>query len=144
MRIALASDHAGFSLKERLRSKLEADGYDILDCGTFSDERADYPDWGRKAAAEVGKKRADLAIVVCGSGIGMCMVANKVRGVRAAVLRDAEDARFSREHNDANVACLGERVTDPAVALQLIELFLKTPFAGGRHESRVAKIEPQE
>lgn len=140
MRITLASDHAGFTLKETIRKHLIDAGYDVIDCGTASAERVDYPDFGIKAAQAVSEGTSGRAILVCGSGIGMCMVANKMKGVRAAVLRDEMDATLSRQHNDANVACLGERVTNASVAVKLVDRFLDTPFEGGRHESRVKKI----
>ena len=143
VRIALAADHAGFSLKEHLRRVLEKEGHVISDCGAHHDERSDYPDFALQAARAVGSGKADRAILMCGSGIGMCMAANKIRGVRAAVLRSEEDAKLSREHNDANVACLGSRMTSPELAQKLADLFLTTAFAGGRHSARVAKIEPE-
>lgn len=141
MRLALAADHAGFPLKEALKQWLESRGHRVDDLGTDSTASSDYPDFARKVAQVVGAGKAERGILLCGSGIGMCMVANKVRGVRATVLRDENDARLSREHNDANVACLGGRVTDLQRAQQLIELFLTTAFAGGRHTRRVGKID---
>lgn len=141
MKIAVGSDHAGFSLKESLKKYLEAHGHEVKDVGCPSEERCDYPDYARLVALTVAKKEAERGVLVCGSGIGMCMSANKVKGIRAAVLRIAEDAKLSREHNDANIACLGGRITQPQEAQKLLETFLTTPFEGGRHVQRVEKIE---
>ena len=143
MRIALASDHAGFTLKEKIEDSLAKAGHVLFDCGAMNDERSDYPDFAKKAAALVASGDCDRAVLVCGSGIGMCMTANRTKGIRAAVLRDGEDAKMSRLHNDANVACLGGRVTEASKALELIALFLSTPFEGGRHVARIAKIETE-
>lgn len=141
MRIALASDHAGFALKEEIKVHLARAGHELQDCGAFSSEPSDYPDFGRDAARRVSSGKAERAVLICGSGIGMCMVANRVSGVRAAVLRDAKDAELARSHNDANVACLGARITGSDAARALVESFLAAPFDGGRHEARVRKID---
>ena len=141
MRIALASDHAGFALKEIIKNWLSGQGHDVADCGAFSAERCDYPDFAKLVAARVSGGTADSGVLVCGSGIGMCMAANRMKGVRAVVLHDAFDAEMSRRHNDANVACLGSRAIDEARALELLSLFLSTQFEGGRHEGRVKKID---
>ena len=141
MRIAIAADHAGFTLKEQLKAHLVSKGHAVEDCGVFSEERSDYPDFGREAALRVADHRADRGVLVCGSGIGMCMVANRVGGVRAVVLRDRFDAEMSRRHNDANVACFGQRWAGAANAAELLDCFLATPFEGGRHEARVRKID---
>ena len=141
MKIAIACDHAGYTYKEMLKKHLEAQKHAITDCGTFSEERCDYPEFGFKAAELVSKGKAERAIMVCGSGIGMCMVANRFRNVRAAVVRDENDAILSREHNDANIACFGSRVTSIENVKTLTDIFLKTSFAGGRHQARVEKIE---
>ena len=140
MRIAIAADHAGFTLKEQLKAHLVSKGHAVEDCGVFSEERSDYPDFGREAALRVADHRADRGVLVCGSGIGMCMVANRVGGVRAVVLRDRFDAEMSRRHNDANLACLGARRGDMEETARLLDLFLSTPFDGGRHDERVAKL----
>ena len=137
----MASDHAGFELKEKLKSFLQTKGYEVLDAGCHSLEKCDYPVFGAKAAKMVAEGKADRGVLVCGSGIGMCMVANKVPGIRAAVLRSFDDARLSREHNDANVACLGGRVSAEHQAQTLLETFLSTAFEAGRHIGRVKKIE---
>ncbi len=137
MRIAVGSDHAGFHLKNTLRDWLLGEGHEVEDVGTFTAERADYPVFGAAAAAKVANGDADFGVVVCGSGQGICMAANKVAGVRGAVIRDVQDAQMSRLHNDANVACFGERVTDSETAINALRVFLATEFEGGRHQARV-------
>lgn len=141
MRIVIASDHAGFPLKELIREYLEERFVDVQDFGAFSDERSDYPDFAKKVAGAVSEGKAAYGILICGSGIGMCMSANRFKGIRAAVLRDSYDAQMSRKHNDANVACLGARITNFNLAKNLIDEFLSTSFEGGRHTNRVKKIE---
>lgn len=141
MKIALGSDHAGFALKEGLKKYLRTQGHEVQDVGCPSEERCDYPDYAQKVARAVAQKEAERGVLVCGSGIGMCMSANKVKGIRAAVLRIEADAKLSREHNDANVACLGGRITQPDEAQKLLKVFLSTPFEGGRHTGRLAKLE---
>ena len=138
MKIAIGSDHAGFHLKETLRSWLEQNGHEVADCGTYSDERADYPVFGEAVADRVAAGTVDFGVLVCGSGQGICMSANKVAGVRAGVIRTSMDAEMTRSHNDANVACFGERITEPDVAVAALKVFLETPFEGGRHADRVA------
>ena len=142
MRIAIASDHAGFALKKHLmKDLLSKKGHEVRDFGPSSDESTDYPDYGAPVARAVSEGQADRGVLVCGSGIGMCMVANRFPKVRAVVLRDENDALMSRRHNDANVACFGGRVTEPGIAANLIDLFLSTEFEGGRHARRVGKID---
>lgn len=141
MKIAVGSDHAGFTLKESVKVYLKSQGHEVTDLGCHSEERCDYPDYASQVAKAVAGGKAERGVLVCGSGIGMCMSANRVRGVRAAVLRIPEDAQLSRKHNDANVACLGGRLTAPEEAQKLLETFLTTPFEGGRHVSRVGKID---
>lgn len=141
MRIAIGSDHAGFELKEKLKMCLSKMGHEIIDLGAASDSRSDYPDFAKEVAELVSSGNSKVGVLVCGSGIGMCMTANRFKGVRAVVLRDENDAEMSRRHNDANIACVGARVTEEMHALRLIEIFLNTPFDGGRHASRVAKID---
>ena len=137
MRIVIGSDHAGFELKEALRQWLHDAGHEVIDVGTDSDASCDYPVFGAAVAREVASGDADRGVAVCGSGIGICMAANKIPGVRAAVLRTAEDAEMSRRHNNANVACFGGRVTAVAEAELALGVFLDTGFEGGRHERRV-------
>jgi ribose 5-phosphate isomerase B len=140
VRIAIGSDHAGFQLKETVKARLVEQGFDLVDVGTTSDASVDYPDYAAAVAHEVASGDSDRGILVCGTGIGMAMAANKVSGVRAAPAGDLESARLSREHNDANVLTLGARITPPDLALAIVRLFLDTPFAGGRHQRRVDKI----
>ena len=140
MKIAIAADHAGFELKEKLKQKLARDGYQVADFGTDSTESTDYPDYAQRVAREVGEGRADRGVLVCGTGVGMAMAANKVAGVRAAPLWSEDEARLAREHNDSNVATFGARLIDDARASQLMDVFLNTEFSGGRHARRVAKI----
>jgi ribose 5-phosphate isomerase B len=137
MQIAIGSDHAGFHLKNTLRDWLVEQGHEVEDVGTFSAERADYPVFGAAAAQLVANGNADYGVVVCGSGQGICMAANKVAGIRAGVIRDEQDAQMSRAHNDANVACFGERITDSQTAINALAVFLSTEFEGGRHQNRV-------
>jgi ribose 5-phosphate isomerase B len=137
MQIAIGSDHAGFHLKNTLRDWLVEQGHEVEDVGTFSAERADYPVFGAAAAQLVANGNANFGVVVCGSGQGICMAANKVAGIRAGVIRDEQDAQMSRAHNDANVACFGERVTDSQTAINALAVFLSTEFEGGRHQNRV-------
>ena len=137
MRIVIGSDHAGFELKEALQRWLHDAGHEVIDVGTDSDASCDYPVFGAAVAREVASGDADRGVAVCGSGLGICMAANKIPGVRAAVLRTAEDAELSRRHNDANVACFGGRVTAVAEAEHALGVFLGTDFEGGRHERRV-------
>ncbi len=138
MKIAIGSDHAGFHLKETLRAWLVQAGHDVTDCGTYSDERADYPVYGEAVADRVASGTAEFGVLVCGSGQGICMSANKVPGIRAAIIRTSQDAEMTRSHNNANIACFGERITEPDVAIAALEVFLKSPFEGGRHAERVA------
>ncbi|TKJ40612.1 ribose 5-phosphate isomerase B [candidate division LCP-89 bacterium B3_LCP] len=140
MKISIASDHAGFTLKERLKDKLKSEGHDVFDRGCFDESSADYPDFGIIAARDVADGVTERAVLVCGSGIGMSMVANKVRGVRAALCTNAVMAEMSRLHNDANVLTLGARYTDENDALEILDIWMKTSFEGGRHQRRVDKI----
>lgn len=143
MRIAVGADHAGYEMKNQLTEKLRAAGHQVEDFGTNSGDSIDYPDYARPVAEAVAQGAADRGILVCGSGVGMAMTANKVRGVRAANVHSAEEAALSRQHNNANVVALGARFLDQATANQLVDVFLSTDFEGGRHERRVKKIEPQ-
>jgi ribose 5-phosphate isomerase B len=140
MKIAMAADHAGFALKENLRRRLAQEGHEVVDFGASSAESCDYPDFAQPAAREVGQGRSDRGILVCSTGIGMAMAANKMAGVRAAPAQSEDEVRLTREHNDANVLTLGARYLDEERALELIHVFLNTEFSGGRHARRVAKI----
>lgn len=141
MRIAIGSDHAGFALKEVVKRHLVSQGHEVEDVGTHSEERCDYPIFAASVATAVDAGKAERGVLVCGSGIGMCMAANRFPQVRAAVLHDEYDAMMARGHNDANVACMGARKTAPVMATRLLDLFLTTPFEGGRHQERVALLE---
>ena len=141
MKIAIASDHAGYKLKEELKSHLLNAGYEVNDCGTVSDSvKVDYPDWGFKAALEVAARKADRAVLICGTGVGMSIAANKVRGIRAALCHDHYTAVASRRHNDANVLVMGARVLGPDVAAEILKTWLNEPFEGERHSFRLDKI----
>ena len=141
MKIAIASDHAGFSYKEQIKTVLIEQGHTIKDFGTHSAESCDYPDFIRPAAQAVATGEFERGIVLGGSGNGEAMVANKVPGVRCSVCWDLRSAKLSREHNDANILSLGERMMSIHEALEIVELWLKTPFEGGRHLLRIKKIE---
>ncbi|NLC10741.1 MAG: ribose 5-phosphate isomerase B [Firmicutes bacterium] len=139
-KIVLASDHAGFSLKEELRRYLEDKGYLLEDYGAFASEPVDYPDYALKAARAVAARKFQLGILICGTGIGMAIVANKIPGIRAACCQDCFSARAAREHNDANILTLGARVIGPGLAMMVVENFLEASFQGGRHQRRLEKI----
>ncbi len=141
MRIAIAADHAGFELKASLVRWLQQHGHDVHDYGTTSTQAVDYPEYARQVAQAISGRQADRGVLVCGTGIGMAMAANRTNGARAAVLRSTQDAQLSREHNDANIACFGGRMTTPQDAEQWLNVWLDTPFAGGRHERRVQQID---
>ncbi len=140
MKIAIGSDHAGFFLKEKVREYLVSTDAVVADMGTSSSNSVDYPDFAEKVAAEVRDGRADRGILMCGTGIGVCISANKVHGIRAAQAWNPEIARLSRLHNDANVLCLSGRFLEPAAAIETVKVWLTTPFEGGRHQRRVDKI----
>jgi ribose 5-phosphate isomerase B len=138
--IALAADHAGFELKQLLKQELEKAGHPVLDLGTHSLDSVDYPDFGRRLAAAIRDGQAGRGVVVCGTGIGISIAANREPAVRAALCHDVTSARLAREHNDANVLALGARLIGPEVARQCLLAFLETGFGGGRHTGRVAKL----
>jgi ribose 5-phosphate isomerase B len=143
MKVAIASDHAGFAYKQRIVEYLRSAGYEVKDFGTQDEASVDYPIFIRPAAEAVARGECDRGIVLGGSGNGEAMVANKVRGIRCALCWSEDTARWAREHNDANVLALGQRTVPEDVALKIVDLWLKTPFAGGRHTHRVALIETQ-
>lgn len=140
MRIALASDHAGFAYKKRLRQLLQEAGHEVLDYGAHSEESSDYPDFAVPAAEAVARGEAQYGILICGSGVGVSIVANKIPGVRAANCCSEEMARLSRQHNDANILTFGARLVSFEDAWRMVQTFLATPFEGGRHARRVEKI----
>lgn len=141
MKIAIASDHAGFELKEDIKKYLKDTDFEVEDLGTNSAESVDYPDFAHRLASKINIGEIEKGIMICGSGIGMCMTANRYENVRAVVLHDPYDAEMSRLHNNANVACLGARMTPFEKSKELIDIWLNTEFEGGRHERRVKKIE---
>jgi ribose 5-phosphate isomerase B len=140
MKIALGADHAGYQLKDQIKQHLEQQGISVRDEGTSSAQSVDYPDYARAVAHDVSQHRADLGILVCGSGIGMAITANKVDGIRAANVSTEYEAQMSREHNNANVLALGARILKADEAFRIVDKWLATQFAGGRHERRVEKI----
>lgn len=140
MRIAIGSDHGGFRLKQEVIAYLGRNGYEFKDFGTYSAESVDYPDFAQAVAEAVRSGAFDQGIILCGTGIGVSIAANKVPGIRAAVCHDTFSARASREHNDANILTLGERVTGPGLACDIVAAWLAADFHGGRHARRVAKI----
>jgi len=140
MKIALGTDHAGYELKERVKRHLMEKGHEVKDFGTYSTEACDYPDFIYPAALAVGRGECDRAVVMGGSGNGETMVANKVRGVRCAVVWNEELARLSRAHNDANVISIGARMVSLELALKMVDIWLATPFDGGRHARRLQKL----
>jgi len=140
VRIAVASDHAGFEFKRVLLVRLRELGHEVTDFGTGSTESVDYPLFGVKAARAVASGEAERGVIICATGIGMGIVSNKVKGVRAAVCATEFMAEMSRRHNDANVLCMGQRVVDEKLARRMLEIWLETPFDGGRHERRTLEI----
>jgi len=141
MKFYIACDHAGFNIKDKVKEIVESLGHTIVDLGTNSNERVDYPDFAHKLSLEVLKDEGSYGILICGTGIGMSLAANKHKGIRAALCHDAYTAKMARAHNDANVLCFGERVVGLGVAESIIESWCDTSFEGGRHANRVKKIE---
>lgn len=144
MKVAVASDHGGFDLKEKIKDHLTSRGYEVIDLGCESTSSVDYPDYGQKLGEAVAEGTVELGVVVCGTGIGISISANKVPGVRAALCTDTYSAQMAREHNDANVLALGQRVTGEGLALKIVDTFFYAGFEGGRHERRVNKIKALE
>lgn len=140
MKISLGSDHAGFRYKEKVKELLQSLGHEVKDCGTFDEKPVDYPVFIRPAAEAVVRGETDRAIVFGGSGNGEAMAANKVKGARCALCWNEETARLSRQHNDANVLSIGERMIPLELALQIVRVWLQTPFEGGRHQPRVEQL----
>jgi ribose 5-phosphate isomerase B len=140
MRIAIGADHAGYGLKEEIRKALSDLGLSVEDVGTHSSDSVDYPDFAARVARLVAAGTYDRGILICGTGVGMAIAANKIPGIRAATVTDVEMARLSREHNDANVLAIGARILDRKRALEIVRAFLETPFAGDRHQRRIDKI----
>lgn len=141
MIILFASDHAGFELKELLAERARESGHEVLDLGPVSEDPVDYPDFAHDLARRLAAGDGERGVLICGTGIGMSMVANRHPGVRAALCHDAFTAEMGRRHNNANVLCMGGRTTGPGVAIQMLDIFLTTPFDGGRHGRRVEKVD---
>ena len=140
MKIAVGSDHGGFELKKAIIDHLESKNIEVKDYGTYTEDSCDYPDYGQKVGEAVASKEYELGVLICGTGIGISIAANKVPGVRAALCSDTFSAHATREHNDANILALGARVVGPGLALDIVDTFLNSTFQGGRHEKRVNKI----
>ncbi len=140
MKIAIASDHGAYALKEHLRAYLTAQGHELSDCGTYSAESCDYPDFGAAAARMVADHVCERGIVLCATGIGISITANKIRGIRCALCHDPFSAEMTRRHNDANMLAMGAGIVGPNLAERIVDVFLSTGFEGGRHQRRVDKI----
>ena len=138
--IVLASDHGGFNLKEIIKKHLIENSYTVIDIGVDEPKSVDYPDYGKKAAGMVSRGEAEIGILLCGTGLGMSMVANKIKGIRAALCHNIFTAQMARAHNNANILVLGARVLGDELAVATLDAFLKTPFEGGRHQRRIDKI----
>lgn len=141
MKIAVAGDHGGFALKEKIAAYLEEAGYEVENLGTYSEDSVDYPEYGRKCAEAVVSGQADRGIVVCGTGIGISIAANKVHGARCALCTSVHMAEMTRRHNDANMLALGGRTTEEGLALEIVKIWLETEFEGGRHQRRVDMLD---
>jgi ribose 5-phosphate isomerase B len=139
-RVAVGADHAGFLLKERVSKYLRDQGYQVEDCGAQSERAVDYPDYAKKVALRVAKREAEWGVLICGTGLGMAIAANKTPGVRAVTCNDTLLARFAREHNNANILALGGRIVDEHTARKILDTWIATRFAAGRHEKRVEEI----
>ncbi len=141
MKIAIGCDHGGYELKEKIKGFLSENGYEFEDYGTYSEDSVDYPEYGKKVGQAVVDGKADKGIVVCGTGIGISIAANKVNGVRAALVHDLKSAALTRQHNDSNVLAIGGRIVDHDLAIEITKTWLTTEFEGGRHLRRIEKIE---
>ena len=139
-KVCIASDHGGYNLKEAIKNLLINKNISIIDLGPFEDKTVDYPDYAKKLANRIKVKKSDVGILVCGSGTGMAISANKIKSIRAAVCYNVKSTRLSRQHNNANIMALGARLTSKVLSLKLVEIFLKTKFEGGRHLKRIRKI----
>ena len=144
MKIAIGSDHGGYRYKQTLIAHLKENGHDVEDVGCFSEESCDYPDFAFPVADKVAEKTADCGILICGTGIGMSIAANKVKGVRASLCHDVFSAKMTRRHNDSNVLCMGARVIGEGLMIEIADAYLASSFEGGRHANRLAKIAARE
>ena len=142
-KIAIGSDHGGFNLKNTIKKHLENKGYEVQDFGTYSTDSCDYPVYAKAVAKSVAKGENEKGIIVCGSGIGVSIAANKVKGIRAALCHESHSALLSRLHNNANVLCLGERITGESLALDIVDTWLKSEYEGGRHQKRIDMLDEE-
>ena len=140
MKLMIGSDHGGFELKEEVKKYLESLGHEVVDVGTYTPDSCDYPDIAKAGCEKITSGECERGILICGTGIGISMAANKIRGIRAACCSDTYSARYTRLHNDANVLCMGARVVGPGLACELVDAYLSVEFEGGRHQRRVDKI----
>lgn len=140
MKVAIGSDHAGYLLKEKVKEYLKESDIQFTDYGTFKEESADYPEYAYKVGSSINNQEADMGILICGTGLGMCISANKIKGIRAALVYSEETAQLSRLHNNSNVICLGARTLEDAQSITLLKTWLNTSFEGGRHEQRLELI----
>jgi ribose 5-phosphate isomerase B len=141
MKLGVASDHAGFGLKEDIKKLLESEGHSVEDFGCYNEESCDYPDYAHKLSEALAENSLERGVFVCGTGLGMSYTANRYKGVRAALCTSAEMAKMSREHNDANALVLGSRIIEADLAREILKVWLETPFEGGRHLKRIRKID---
>ncbi|MGX6590577.1 ribose 5-phosphate isomerase B [Cetobacterium ceti] len=141
MKIALGADHGGYQLKEIIKKHLESKGYDVVDKGTYSTDSVDYPDYAKAVATAILENEVERGILVCGTGIGISIAANRFKGIRAALCNNTTMAKLTREHNNANILALGGRMTGDVLALEMVDVFLNTEFQGGRHQTRIDKID---
>ena len=139
-KICISSDHAGYKIKEFVKDFVIKEDLSIIDLGPFDDKSVDYPDYAKKVSRRITKKKSEIGILVCGSGTGMAITANKLRGIRAAVGYNIKSTQLSRQHNNANILCLGSRLTKKKIIKKIVAIFLKTKFEGGRHNRRIKKI----
>jgi len=139
-KICISSDHAGYKIKEFVKDFVIKEDLSIIDLGPFNDKSVDYPDYAKKVSRRITKKKSEIGILVCGSGTGMAITANKLRGIRAAVGYNIKSTQLSRQHNNANILCLGSRLTKKKIIKKIVAIFLKTKFEGGRHNRRIKKI----
>ena len=140
-KISIGSDHGGFEYKDVIKNFLTNEGYEVIDEGTYSKESCDYPEIAKQVAKKVSTGEVSRGILICGSGIGMSIAANKVKGIRAALCSEATSARLSREHNNSNVLCMGQRLIGETMAVEIVKVWLNTEFSGGRHQNRIDMIE---
>ncbi|SJZ37107.1 ribose 5-phosphate isomerase B [Cetobacterium ceti] len=141
MKIALGADHGGYQLKEIIKKHLESKGYEVVDKGTYSTDSVDYPDYAKAVATAILENEVERGILVCGTGIGISIAANRFKGIRAALCNNTTMAKLTREHNNANILALGGRMTGDVLALEMVDVFLDTEFQGGRHQTRIDKID---